>query len=267
MTISVQTLGKFDVRVRGRRIRCSGWGSPSAEMLCKILLTYRDEPVEKGWLQAQLWPELPTIASRQRLEWTVTQLQWLLNGAGETDEFVIQAGARTVCLRSDNLTIDGQRLLEATWLDPAADGAVAELERADELYCGPYLPDELNAPWSWAERERLEVAYETVLLKLADAYALRGKHHSAILVCQSTLIANPTCEAAAARLMAWTYQFGNNAQGLEVYGELCAWLDGEGRRRPTRALSLMADRLRQGLPLQHTELLRPSAVRLAQFTT
>ena len=267
MTISFYTLGKFEVRRQGRRVRHVDWGSRSAETLCKILLTYRDQPVDRTWLLEQIWPDLTGVAASQRLDWTLTQITWLLDINCEAEQSVIESGARVVQLHSTDLGIDNRLLVEATWLDPAAEGAVAELERVDDLYCGPYLPEGLAAPWSWGERERLEVAYETVLLKLADAYALRGKYHSAILVCQSALIANPTCEAAVGRLMAWAYQLGNRAQGLEVYCDLCAWLDGEGRGQPAPALSVMADSLRRGLPLPHAEFIQPSALRLSQYTS
>jgi two-component SAPR family response regulator len=206
MTISVYTFGGFTLRVNGRRVLSQAWGSRQTMTLGKVLLTY-EQPVDKRQLQEWLWPDLPTSVTCRHLDRAVQRLRHVLMLDTTTDASYLDDSCRgTLHLDTDNLWVDSHALLTASRLDPAAADAVRQLEQAENLYRGPYLADDIDATWAHAERERLAAAYEVLVLKIADAYAIRGNLQAATLACQTALQFNPACSAATWRLKGYTHR-------------------------------------------------------------
>lgn len=191
------TLGRFDLYIDDVCVGPDLWGGQQAQTLCKILVTFRGRPVAKRQLQTWLWPDLEPEAQQQALATLTRQLRRVLP-AGQ-GHGLIDVGSGLMLL-VEPLAVDTDRLYAAAELDIAPPGAVAALEAADDLYQGAYLPDDAHTPWVIAEAERVAVAYERVLLNLADAYALRQQYAAAALACRSALLFNPESWLGLTRL-------------------------------------------------------------------
>jgi two-component SAPR family response regulator len=82
--------------------------------------------------------------------------------------------------------------------------AVAEYEKAVELYRDDYLVEDLYEDWTMAERERLSNAYVGVLNLIAVYYYEVGRYQESIRACH-LILAKDRCHEGSYRLLAQCY--------------------------------------------------------------
>ncbi len=246
MVLKFYTLGRFVLVRNGQAVPRSEWRTHRAATLCKVLLTHRGQWLHKEQLQDWVWPEASASAASRNLRVALSELRRVLepDRQARDESRFIEVGGDTVELRSDELWIDSQQLVEASELDPAAPNAVLELQAAADLYRGPYLPDDLYEDWASVERERLALAHETVQLRLAQAHALNAQYAPALAVCRRALTANLTSEIFAEHAMQYAAQLGDAGQALAVYQEFCAALESHLHLRPSPRLVCLAEEIR-----------------------
>jgi DNA-binding SARP family transcriptional activator len=95
--------------------------------------------------------------------------------------------------------------------------AVTMLERADQLWTGSPMPEELYAPWTFAWRERLVDRYTHVLAALSQAYAGAGRDDDAIRLARSWVELDPVNEAAQRELITGLARAGRRNQALRQF--------------------------------------------------
>jgi two-component SAPR family response regulator len=101
-----------------------------------------------------------------------------------------------------------------------ASEAVAEYEKAVELYRGDYLIEDLYEEWTMIERERLVDAYTDLLCRLAVHYMENGQSWESVRTCYRVLEKNRCDEGAHRLLMECFVRLGQRARALHQY-ELC----------------------------------------------
>ncbi|MFN8473961.1 MAG: BTAD domain-containing putative transcriptional regulator [Anaerolineae bacterium] len=247
MVIKFYTLGRFVLVRDGQPVTRAEWRTHRAATLCKVLLTHRGQRLHKEQLQDWIWPEASLQAASRNLRVALSELRRVLEPdrqARDESSFVESSGD-TVELHADGLWVDSQQLVDVAEIDPDAPNALLRLQAAADLYRGAYLPDDLYEDWASLERERLELAHETVLLRLAQAYALNAQHAEALRVCRRALVGNPTSEVFAEHAMQYAAQAGDAAQALTVYQEFCAALETRFQLRPSPRLAELAQGIRE----------------------
>lgn len=246
MVIKFYTLGRFVLVRDGQPVPRSEWRTHRAATLCKALLTHRGQRLHKEQLQDWIWPEASAGAASRNLRVALSELRRILEPtrlAHDGSPYVNSSGD-TVELMADGLWIDSQRLVEAAEIDPRAPNAVLHLRAAADLYRGVYLPDDLYAEWAVVERERLRLARESVLLRLAQAYAVNVQYAEALRVCRRALTENPTSEVFAEHAVRYAADIGEASQALVIYQEFCAALETQLHLKPPARLVGFVARMR-----------------------
>lgn len=251
MTLRFQSLGSFTVHREGQPLPRSVWGSHRALALAKVLLTYRKQAIHKEQLAEWIWPTASRAAAERNLYIATSDLRRALepDRLPRSPSQYVRADGDTIELSLDGCWVDADALLGVADIDPRAPQALQCLDEAVRLYGGVYLPDDLYADWAQVERERLALAHETILFKLADAHAARNDYHAAVTACRRGLIRYPMSEAGVARCMRYASRVGEAGLALRAYEMLVASLRREMQIEPEPHLARMAERLRQGLSL------------------
>ncbi len=252
MTLRFQSLGSFVVYRDGLPLPRSNWGSHRALTLAKVLLTHRNQAIHKEQLAEWIWPTARADAAERNLYIATSDLRRALepDRTPRSPSRYVHTDGDTIELATNGGWVDADALLEAADVDAHAPHALPSLGEAARLYGGVYLPDDLYVDWAQVERERLALAHETILFKLADAHAARGDYQAAVIACRRGLIRYPLSEAGVARCMLYASQVGEAGLALRAYETLVSSLRREMQIEPQPHLARMAEQLRQGLPLE-----------------
>ena len=247
MVIKFYTLGRFVLVRDGQAVPRAEWRTHRAATLCKVLLTYRGQRLHKEQLQDWIWPDVSASAASRNLRVSLSELRRVLepDRQARDESPFIEVSGDTVELRTDDLWLDSQRVIEAGDVDPAAPNALLQLQAAVDLCRGPYLPDDLYEDWAAVERERLALAHESIQLRLAQAYALNAQYTQALAICRHSLAVNPTSEVFAEHAMQYAVQLGDASQALVIYHEFCTELEARLQLRPSLHLTELAAQIRE----------------------
>ncbi len=98
--------------------------------------------------------------------------------------------------------------------------AVAEYEKAVEIYRGDYLVEDLYEDWTMVERERLSNAYMDMLGRLAIYYLEAGQPQESIRSCYRVLEKDHCHEDSYRLLMRCYVRLGLRGRALRQY-RLC----------------------------------------------
>ena len=99
--------------------------------------------------------------------------------------------------------------------DPEA--AIPALERAEDVYGGPFLPEWPYADWAAPARRELEARHLEVLERLAEALEAAGRLHEAIRRYRRLVALEPEREAWHRALMRCFAAAGERAQALRQF--------------------------------------------------
>jgi DNA-binding SARP family transcriptional activator len=219
--IAVYLLGGFELRVDGRRVE--GWRGRRGQALLLFLVAHRRRAVSREALVEALWPEADEEAGRRRLHQAVYALRQTLRDAGASYRHIVCANGfyqldPAVPIWTDVDELD-RLVAEARRLE--AEGHTARAfetyREAERLYRGNFLEDFPLAEWATAERSRLLSAYVELANRLADLYAERGDHASAIRICNRVLARDSWNEESARRKMRSYATSGNPSLALRAF--------------------------------------------------
>ena len=197
--------------------------------ILKYLLARRARPVPQDLLMGWLWPESEPKNARWSLNSAVCALRKLLKvclPALSTSETVLLERGRyrlspQVRFSADTDEFDscyekGRHLEEAGRVPEA----VAEYEKAAELYRDDYLMEDLYEDWTMVERERLLDAYTDLSRRLAIRYMKSGRLQESIRTCYQ-ILEKDRCDEYTHRLLieCFVHQ-GQRARALRQY-KLC----------------------------------------------
>jgi len=152
-TFRVHTLGNFRLLRHGEPLVSSGKAQRRPLELLKLLIACGGEQVSEGRITDALWPRIDGDSAHRSFTSTLHRLRKLL---GED---------RAVILREGKLSLDRRYFWIDTWAfdalatraEACSDAACAN-EMAEQmlaLHRGPFLADEVDAPWCLQTRERV----------------------------------------------------------------------------------------------------------------
>ncbi len=196
--LAVQTLGKLEVFVEGRKLEPKDWESSRARWLFVYLLCQRGRRVPQERLQELFWPESDAEKSRRALVSTVHRVRKAL-------------GSQTAVLWNDRC-YEWNREHTCWWdLEELEKAAPAE---AVALYRGEFLPE---CPDEWADpireraRQRAQQAHEMLVASLA------GDPPACERAARAALEHEPTCEPAWAALIRSLGQQGRRDEAVRAF--------------------------------------------------
>lgn len=210
----IRAFGKGQVWVNGKLATMSDWQTQSVRELFFYLLA-ENRPLTKEQIGEMLWSETmepPKLRLRfkneiYRLRRAVGQDAIIFDG--ESYQF--------------NRSIDHEYDIEAfeAYLAIARNLITFEekinfFQKAIDLVNGRYLED-IGSTWAWPERERLNQAYLSASLSLAELYYQGGQISKALNICQHALEYDETAEAIYRLMMQVYFRMGDRASIVHTY--------------------------------------------------
>jgi len=226
--LRIRFLGRFELLRDDEVIRLGR--NARALAILKYLLAHRSErSVPQDCLMGWLWPESDHKRARWSLNSAIYALRKLLGSylppLPPSEIILFEGGGYRlsphVSLSTDTEEFDSRyeegRRLEEIGRVPEA---VAEYEKAAELYRGDYLIEDLYEDWTMIERERLVEAYADLSRRLAVRYMEGGRLREGVRACYRVLEKDRSDEDAHRLLMECFVRLGQRARALRQYG-LC----------------------------------------------
>jgi len=222
--LTIQALGKPQVRINGKLVTLSQWQTLSVRDLFFFLLM-SSRPVSKDEIGAVFWPDIDPAHLKLRFKNNLYRLRHALGQDTILFENHLYFFNRHLDYEYDVEEFDNH--LGQLKLAEQAEDKIAHLRAAVKLWHGPYVQD-MDAIWAWPERQRLEHAYLEVLRQLSELHRQSGDRESALQACQRALEVNPCLEdfhRLAMRLHAdqgdrlaviWQYQACRDALQTEL---------------------------------------------------
>jgi two-component SAPR family response regulator/Flp pilus assembly protein TadD len=213
-TLTIHAFGRGQVWVNGRLVTASEWQTQAVRELFFFFLAM-NKPVTKEQVGSVLWPDKTEPA------------QLKLRFKNEIYRLRRAIGQNTIVYEDEyyevNPTIDHEYDVEAfeAYLARAKAATlpaeqVRLLKRAIDLVSGEYLED-LGAVWIAPERERLQQAFLSACLSLAELYFQEGQSAAALGVCHRILERESTSEAAYRLKMNIHRRLGDKAALIRTY--------------------------------------------------
>ncbi len=236
---SLRLLGSFQLFYQGRPITL---GQPRLEELIALLTTQPGEPIQRGQIAYQLWPDSGEKQSRAN----VRNILYRLKRAWPNLDDAIAIDGKHVTWRGDTtFQVDVQRFEELNALADRSQNAndrIRLLMEAADCYQGDFLPN-CYADWALAERERLRGEYATVLERLVDALLDQRRYEEALQHAKALQRLDPLHESAYRHLMQTYAALGDRGAALRVYHACASTLQQELGVEPSPATEALRTRL------------------------
>lgn len=217
--VRIYTLGRFVIEIDSRDAESAHRLPKKPLELLKALIAHGGFAVAGERLCEDLWPDADGATAAQSLDVTLHRLRKFL---GNHDAIECQNGhisldpgycwvdvwafQHTVDALNDHGTVSASTL----------DQDVERLDKAFELYDGPFLPDEPGA-WALPMRQRLHSKFVRGVCSHAQQYEHMGCRDIAVLVYERALEIDPQAEELYHRLMACNMALGRPGEALSVY--------------------------------------------------
>jgi DNA-binding SARP family transcriptional activator len=225
-SLQAHLLGQFVLYADGQDI--SSEMPHQVQTVLKYLVSQRRQPVSKDALLDLLWPdtELSVACSRLRMVMHTLRKGTRTSPLGCHELVIVQSNNFAInpdlCLWVD--VEDFERHWQNGWRLARAgkmEEAVTAYEKAESLYTGAFMADDLYADWTLLRREALRDAYSTILTMLASMSTQLGDHTGAI-IWSLKLLSQDDCREDAYRFLILSHiRLGQRARAAHWYA-LCA---------------------------------------------
>jgi DNA-binding response OmpR family regulator/predicted negative regulator of RcsB-dependent stress response len=210
--------GEFDAFVGDRQVVHTAWqGKKSVYVLCYLALRQGDF-VSREALVEHFWPD-----SGERGFKSLSQLLVVIHKALQPPD---ARKVRYIAREGNSLGLDPEQLV---WHDvneaesclkraakmPGGEGA-EQLERAFELYRGPYL-DGCYMDWALEARREIERRLVEAGLRLADVRLAQDRAQEAVEVADTVVRIDPLCQQASLRTMEALVRLGRPEEAVRVF--------------------------------------------------
>ncbi|MBC8332295.1 MAG: transcriptional regulator [Anaerolineae bacterium] len=238
--LKVHTLGAFQAWRGEQEIAHNGWRREKTRQLFQILLTYRQNPLNRDQLCEHLWPGMDPETSQRNFKVALNTLYNVLEPnreAGSESTYIVRVGTSYTLRPEADIWLDSAQFLQKirqseNILPENPQQAMALMKTSLDIYRGEYLPNARYETWAAAEREQLSVLY----LRTADQYCeLSLKENNleeTIELCQQILSYDNCWERAYRYLMLAYDQLGDHGQVARTYQRCLETLNKELDVRP-----------------------------------
>lgn len=234
--ISIDSLGRFAVRLAGREVSTERWrGAQTRRLLLRLLVAgERGETRER--LEADLWPDLAAEKARNNLRVTLSRLRGALEA--DTEKPWIHAEAGRIALSAECF---------AGWDVTRVRAALADDDRPLEpslaAYAGPFVP-ELYDDWAEAARREIESEVVSGTLRRAEGAIEAGSAADAVSLLRRVTAIAPAEEDLWERRIEAELAAGDAASAHASYELAAATLTRELGAPPEATLSRMREQIR-----------------------
>jgi DNA-binding SARP family transcriptional activator len=241
--ISVQALGRFEVRVDGEPVPPSRWQSRKARDLLRILVARRGRPVPREELCELLWPDDDPARTGHRLSVLLSIVRGVLDPTKTraADHYLV-ADQASIALDVTRVRVDVEDFLSyvarAARLLDAGDRAEARelLVTIDRHHAADAFDDEPYASWSGSLREQTRTAYLSMLRMLAQVCGPASSADAAAGYLLRLLERDPYDEPAHRSLVHRLVRAGRHGEARRAFDRYGQAMREIGVRPPDRSL-------------------------------
>lgn len=254
--LRVYTLGSLRVYLDDALLFDESWRNKPAKTIFKLLVTHRGRRYPKDVLTEELWPDTDANTAVNRLRVAIHELRKVLGDRGRKEPgasyIAQQEGAyyfdtATLCWSDaeefEAFVRQGRELLS----EGNQEEALHAFQRAEALYQGDYLRDDLYLEWTLSTREQLRELHLDMLGEAAALQADQGRFEDAAAYCRRILRTEPWREEVYRRLMEYLAAVGRGPEALRVYDECSRVLRAEIETEPSPETAAVRDQIAAGL--------------------
>ncbi len=237
--LQLNSMGCFELLLDGKPVDFSG-KRKLLEML-KALVALGGTAIRQVQVTNLLWPDADGDDAHNSFKMTLSRLRKLL-----PDEAIqLQDGTLTLNRRLLWVDVwDFERLCDSAseiWRNNRdAGNSGKEARRAIELtnkalglYAGPFLPGDIDQPWTVSQRERLRTKLLRLTIIAGKHHEEKGKWNSAVALYRQGLDVDPLQEEFYQRLMVCHSQLGQRTEALALYDRCQAELSVHLKIKPS----------------------------------
>ena len=233
-SLRVRLFGRFQLSVGDLVIEDSSWTSKKARTLFKYLLSKRTRGyVEKEVLMELLWPGEDPQRSALRFHVALAALRKALEPSiqkGVKSAYIKRSGSAYSIDIGSNGSIDTEEfsaVIDLAEHEPDLVRAIQHYKRAESVYRGDFLEEDIYEEWCDEERELLRQKYLSVLEKIISFYESRQEFSESIAYCNKYLRIDRYSETITRRLMQFFASSGNMVMVKKTYDSFNSLLDSE----------------------------------------
>ncbi len=176
-SIRINTLGNFELWIGDHKIPDTGWRRPFALDVLKFFVTLRNRWLERDYIYESLWPEESPESSASKLRVYLNYIRktiepWKLKN--EKSDLIVWKGGSYGFFTGQTIFVDADEFEEISkrgielYNRGKEDEAISVIEKALDIYRGPYMVDERYKSWIEMERVRLRKLYLTAVKNLSN---------------------------------------------------------------------------------------------------
>jgi DNA-binding SARP family transcriptional activator len=214
-TLSVRSLGLFEVWRGNELVGTNDWRREKARQLFQLFLTYRGKWMQREQIVDLLWPELDAEAAIRDFKVALNALNRALEPArprGAAPFFIARHEHLYTLNPVAEMVVDVDQF-EAL----SASDDVPGLRQALDLYVGDFLPDSLYSDWSMEMRSRLSRMVLETAERLAQKLLQAGEVEELVEVCELILYRDRFWEEAYRLMMQGYASKHNRSQLMHTY--------------------------------------------------
>jgi DNA-binding SARP family transcriptional activator len=238
--VKVYTLGEFRIEVDGQPAQFSRKTPRKALLLLKALIAMGGRSVPQRRLVDALWPDEDGSAGVEALGASLHRLRKLLVHAN-----AIEFSEGLLSINCAKVWVDLWSLEQQTTLPErqfSQDEDAARIQRVFSLYRGPFLDDDLDAPWAITPRERARGRFLRYLLVTGNRLEAAGQFDAAATLFRTGVDTDDLAEDLYQGLMRALNASGHRAEALAIFRRLHQVLDATlGIKPSSRSLRLFEE--------------------------
>ncbi len=216
--LKVFTLGRFELIKDGKPIRFRRKAQQRPLSMLKAMIAFGGKEVREDHIMDALWPEADGDRAQQSFATNLHRLRQLL-------------GYEKAILRQEGkLTLDDkfcwvdlwafEAILEQAdgqWKKERVEKPIELIEKAIEMYKGPFLAKEIEQPWTISTRERLRNKFLRNVEKVGQHYQVSGQWEKALDCYLKGLEVDDLADEFYSGLMTCYHRLGRKTNALAVY--------------------------------------------------
>jgi DNA-binding SARP family transcriptional activator len=223
-SLKVYLFGKFRVFQGDREIYDKRWKSKKAQMIFKYLLYHRPKGyLKKDVLMELLWPEDDPVKTAKRFHVALASMRKTLEPEiirGTPSAYISRSGD-AYCIDIGNegyVDIDNfKKELKFAKEKKGSEELIDHLLKADTIYRGDFLEEDLYVQWCDEERERFKEKYLQLLEEIIKYYHVKKNYKKCIHYANKYLKTDIYAESIYQLLMIYYSRIGNNAMVNKVF--------------------------------------------------
>ncbi|MGE5253962.1 MAG: BTAD domain-containing putative transcriptional regulator [Planctomycetaceae bacterium] len=216
--LKVFTLGRFAVFIGGKPARSSRKVQQKPLAVLKALIALGGREVREDEIMDHLWPEADGDMAQQSFASALHRLRQLLGG-----EKIIQRQEGKLTLNDRFCWVDAWAFeatleqAEGLWKKEQGGNTVPPLEKAMQMYKGPFLAREKEQPWTLSMRERLRSKFLRNVEKLGHYWQQSNQWEKALDCYLKGLDVDDLAEEFYLGVMICYHQMGRKNDAMGAY--------------------------------------------------